>query len=405
MTRAQPQLPDVILPQTESYFRFLSKQNQQNNNNTNKQQHNILACPSRSRAFYAGRGVIYEINPITGAGKVAMCFKEDPAVQFSTLSAGHGVVVAGNFTGEYLVRKLDAEYEGEKLRPTEGVISTHSSNITNHVAVHMPRSASGPHASFASNDNHFRTLDITRNTFVGETVFPYPLNCSALSPDRRLRVMVGDSCSVLITAAENERSARGRPEILQELKGHRDHGFACDWSDDGYTVATGFQDKAVKIWDARKWTNSSGVATPMCTMRAEMASVRSLKFSPLGSGKRVLVAAEEADFVNIIDAQTFRAKQTIDIFGEIGGVSFANEGHDLYVLCCDNRRGGLLQLERCGQALEPYDGERREYGLRDTWGRGNSCDWPSHGRFAKREMLSQSRRRLRAAALRNLDSF
>ena len=73
-------------------------------------------------------------------------------------------------------------------------------------------------------------------------------------------------------------------------------------------AATGFQDKSIKIWDARRWTNSRGVATPVCTLRSEMAGVRALKFSPVGSGKRVLVAAEEADFVNIIDAQTFQAK-------------------------------------------------------------------------------------------------
>src|SRR3569833_2556597 len=94
---------------------------------------NILACPSRSRAFYAGRGVIYEINPITGAGKVAMCFKEDPAVQFSTLSAGHGVVVAGNFTGEYLVLKLDAEGGGGGRRPAGGGGAARAGGGANHV--------------------------------------------------------------------------------------------------------------------------------------------------------------------------------------------------------------------------------------------------------------------------------
>ena len=47
---------------------------------------------------------------------------------------------------------------------------------------------------------------------------------------------------------------------------------------------------------------------------AEMAGVRKLKFSPLGSGKRVLVAAEPADFVSIIDAATFSSKQTLSFF-------------------------------------------------------------------------------------------
>ncbi len=34
----------------------------------------------------------------------------------------------------------------------------------------------------------------------------------------------------------------------------------------------------------------------------------------------------EADFVNVIDAQTFDSKQTFDVFGEIGGASFTDDG-------------------------------------------------------------------------------
>jgi len=153
---------------------------------------------------------------------------------------------------------------------------------------------------------------------------------------------VGDDPNVLIVNADTG-------EILQELTGHGDYGFACDWSDDGWTVATGFQDKAIKIWDARKWCNSSGVSTALCTIRAEMAGVRGLRFSPRGSGKPILVAAEEADYINLIDAQTFSSKQTIDVFSEVGGIDFTNDGQDLNVLCCDPHRGGVLQLERCGR--------------------------------------------------------
>jgi hypothetical protein len=84
-----------------------------------------------------------------------------------------------------------------------------------------------------------------------------------------------------------------------------------------------------------------------------MAGVRSLKFSPAGSGQPVLVAAEDADFINIIDAQTYDSKQTIDIFGNIGGIAFTNEGRDLNVFCCDPARGSLMQFERCGREVEP----------------------------------------------------
>jgi hypothetical protein len=102
-----------------------------------------------------------------------------------------------------------------------------------------------------------------------------------------------------------------------------------------------------------------------------MAAVRTLKYSPAGSGKPVLVAAEGADFVNIIDAQTYGSKQTIDIFGDIGGVDFTNGGRNLNVFCCDPNRGSLMQLERCGQAVEPLlekpQDIYQEVDLRSTW--------------------------------------
>jgi WD40 repeat protein len=267
---------------------------------------------------------------------------------------------AGTFNGEYYLKSLDSE---DKKDFAEGVITTNMGGITNHVQIYQPRRSSGPVAAIASNDEGFRLLDLSTQKFLMQSKYRFALNCTRMSPDGRLRVMVGDDFKVLITDADTG-------EIQQELSGHRDYGFACDWSDDGRTVATGFQDKGVKVWDARRWCDSRGVSTPLCTIRADMAGVRNLRFSPVGSGERVLVAAEEADIVNIIDAQTFNRKQTVDFFGEIGGVAFTNGGHELNVLASDRHRGGLLQLERCGRAAEPY--------FFSYWKRyvdGDTADW------------------------------
>jgi WD40 repeat protein len=303
---------------------------------------NFLASTSRSQSFYPGLRGVWQLNPTTGKSEVAMDLSDMAGgIQISTLAADCGILIAGTFNGEYCMRSL----ESTNKKYTDGQITTNTSGITNHLQIHMARRSSGPLAAFASNDQGFRILDITTEKFINETMYNFPLNCSALSPDRRLRVMVGDHFDALITNADSG-------EILERLSGHRDFGFACDWADDGWTVATGFQDKGVKIWDARRWCNASGVSTPLCTIRSKMAGVRSLKFSSLGSGKRVLVAAEEADYVNIIDAQTFRSKQAFDLFGELGGVAFANDGQDLQILCCDRTRGGIVQLERCHLAAE-----------------------------------------------------
>lgn len=274
----------------------------------------------------------------------------------STLDANCGVLVAGTFNGHYCLRALDDDDSDNDARDfAQGQITTDFSGITNHVLIHQPLRSSSPVAAIASNDLGFRILDIETQTMVSRNFYPFALNCSALSPDRRLRVLVGDHPGVLITNADTGA-------ILQELTGHRDFGFAADWSPDGRTVATAFQDRAIKIWDARRWSDACGRPTPLCSLRSEMAAVRCLRFSPLASGPPVLAAAEEADFINLIDARTFASKQTVDLFSEIGGLAFADDGRDLNVLCCDGWRGGLLQLRRClgpepslaDCALEPF---------------------------------------------------
>ncbi|KAF4454367.1 hypothetical protein F53441_3124 [Fusarium austroafricanum] len=341
-----PHMADVKIPSSKSFMRFKRFLVRQDVYLAHFQLRSVLACPSISQVYYPGRRGINRINPVTGKTELVLnnSHIHGLGALISTLDANHGAMFAGTFNGEYYLKSLESE---DKKDFAEGVITPQIGGITNHVQIYKPRRSAGPVAAIASNDDGFRILDLSTQKFVVQSRYRFPLNCSRISPDGRLRVMVGDDFKVLITDADTG-------EIQQELSGHRDYGFACDWSDDGWTVATGFQDMGVKIWDARRWRDSRGVSTPLCTIRSEMAGVRNLRFSPVGSGERVLVAAEEADYVNIINAQTFAKKQTVDFFGEIGGVAFTNDGKDLNVLASDRHRGGLLQLERCGRGPEPF---------------------------------------------------
>ncbi|KAL7936888.1 hypothetical protein V8C35DRAFT_210278 [Trichoderma chlorosporum] len=341
---------EVSLPATDSFFRFRRMDVRRDISLAHFQLRSVLACPSRTHAYYPSVQGINMLNTATKKASLAMNlrgFAGVAAPAISTLDAACGVLMGGTFNGDYFLQSLTAE---DKRSFSEGQISNDVSGITNHIKIYKPRRSDSPMAAIASNDQGFRLLDIQTEKYTAKFTYPFALNCSAMSPDGRLRAVVGDDLNVLITNAETG-------EILQQLGGHRDYGFACDWSDNGYHVATGFQDKTVKIWDARYWRNANGVSTPVCTIATEMAGVRNLRFSPSGSGRPLLAAAEEADFINLIDAQTFRSKQVIDVFGEIGGVAFTNDGQDLNVLCCDAHRGGLLQFERCSFGVdEPLTG-------------------------------------------------
>ncbi|PNP43764.1 hypothetical protein TGAMA5MH_04045 [Trichoderma gamsii] len=342
------------IPSTENFFRFYRMDVRRDISLAHFQLRSVLACPTRTQAFYPSVHGINVMNTATKKTTLAMdlrAFSGMTGPAISTLDAGCGLLMSGTFGGDYFLQSLSNE---DRRNYSEGQISTNISGITNHIKIYKPRRSDSPAAAIASNDNRFRLMDLRTEKFTSTFTYPFALNCSAMSPDGRLRVVVGDDLNVLITNAETG-------EILQKLDGHRDYGFACDWSDNGWTVATGFQDKTIKIWDARRWQNSSGITSPIYTINTEMAGVRNLRFSPTGSGKPILAAAEEADYIHLIDAGTFRSKQTIDIFGEIGGVAFTNEGQNFNVLCCDAHRGGLLQFERCSYGVdEPVSaGQRR----------------------------------------------
>ncbi|KFA73211.1 hypothetical protein S40288_05408 [Stachybotrys chartarum IBT 40288] len=380
--------PMATLPKGESYFRFKRMNIRQDTYLAHFQLRGIMASPTSTHTFYASPRGITRMNMSSRKTDVAMDLRHFPGYPAVTaLDAGHGVVFGGTFNGEYCYKSM---YSHDKAF-SEGQITNAVSGITNHVKLELSRSSSTPIAAIASNDDGFRVMDTQTGNLINTYTYPFALNCSAMSPDRRLRVMVGDHVNGLITNADTG-------EILQELTGHLDYGFACDWSDNGWTVATAFQDKGMKIWDARRWCNSRGVSTPVASIVSELAGVRSLRFSPTGSGKPVLVAVEEADYVNIIDAQTFSRKQTIDFFGELGGAAFTNDGQDLNILSCDGHRGGVAQFERCGWATETHPRSRRSERAESSGMLNEPRAWRPHG-------ASLPRANRRFTMLEDMDPF
>ncbi|KAK3081105.1 hypothetical protein LTS18_010169, partial [Coniosporium uncinatum] len=128
------------------------------------------------------------------------------------------------------------------------------------------------------------------------------------------------------------------------LTQHTDDAFACAWADDGVHLATGAQDKKVLVWDARNWS------TPVAVMESVVGHPRSLKFSPQGGGKRVLLVAEAADFVSVVDARDYEKRQVLDFFGAVAGVDWVGEGvgGEFVVGNADEKFGGLMHFERAG---------------------------------------------------------
>jgi len=330
-------IPQV--PNTDNFLQF-------KRNNTNPraffphfQLRNVLAVTSRNDIFYAAGQQVYRTNA-EGASPDPMIEMRRPlAIEgaITTLASDDCVLIAGAFDGEYAITNLTSTYASPTTFGRANFTMDAVSKIVNHVHLFDSRTTYQPQAVLCSNDFRLRTLDCATDTFTNTFLYPAAVNCSATSPNGRMRVVVGDFHQTLITNAET-----GQP--FETLKSHTEDVFACAWADDGIHVATAAQDSTIVVWDARYW------AHPLTVLASEISVPRSLHFSPVGSGPRVLVAADADDYVSVYNAATFQSKQVFDFFGPIGGISFTPDGQSLFVANCERRFGGIVELERTGWA-------------------------------------------------------
>ncbi|CDH53888.1 uncharacterized wd repeat-containing [Lichtheimia corymbifera JMRC:FSU:9682] len=253
----------------------------------------------------------------------------------SSMACAEDILFMGGSKGEYAYRRLD-----DKDEPVHyGTTTNHSNGIANHINVTQARNGE-TQAIVSSNDQKARFINLASGKVDTTLSFPFAVNCSALSPDKRLLCVVGDDTATIICDASSGKGVH----ILSE---HHDFSFACCWSPDGRLFATGNQDKTTRIYDIRQPTEAIHV------LGANVGAIRSLQFTHDG---QYLIAAEPIDFVHIYDASSFQTSQVIDFFGEIAGVSLSPEDQALFIAAaeeririaphCDERIGGLFEFRR-----------------------------------------------------------
>lgn len=349
------------IPNTENYFSFKKLDTTHQAYIPHFQLRNLMASTSPNDIYFADRDKVMRTDSSGTRASVSMDLSkqmtESGRFQITTLAASDNILMAGGLEGEYALTNLQNTYDSPTvIGRIHNRLRESKSHITNQIHFFNSRNNYTPQAVLSSNDNRLRVLDVNTNTFTHCFPFPQAVNCSATSPDGRMRVVVGDFRETLITNSET-----GRP--FEALKAHTDDAFACDWADDGIHVATAAQDMTIVVWDARNWSR------PLQVMPSELSIPRILRFSPVGSGPRVLISAEADDFLNVINAQTFESRQMFDFFGRIGGVSMTPDGSSLFVANSEPHFGGIFEFERCGW------GEKRYRNHNDSFGPDVCVDW------------------------------
>ena len=333
-------IPPVRLPVGEmSHFRFRSMNFQHKPLVPHFQLRHTLSASCKNAVFYSRGRHVYCYNPESDVSKRVL---EVKSTDFDVLSRVQGVgclkvkndlLIAGDEHGRATLKYVSSSYDG----PTENVLvcdgPTHH-RMLNHVSIYDQRRSGLPQATFCPNDSTIRTLDCQTSQIISKHTLGWPANCSAISPDGRLRLVVGDGCEPLVMDAE-------KGNVIYRLPNHDDYGFACDIADNGIHMATGNQDGKAQIWDCRNFSQ------PLQVIEANTICIRSVQFSPVGSGRRVLIMADDVDSISVVDATTFQSQQQFDFLGDISGINLVPEGDKLFVGISDNTFGGIAEFDRC----------------------------------------------------------
>ncbi|KAB1199839.1 putative WD repeat-containing protein C2A9.03 [Morella rubra] len=246
-------------------------------------------------------------------------------VQISTMTVKENLLVAGGFQGELICKFLNQPGVAFCTK-----VTTDENAITN--AVDVFRNQNGSlRVMTANNDAQVRVFDAENFALLNLFSFNWSVNNTSVSPDGKLLAVLGDSSECLMADAQSGK-------VIGNLKGHLDYSFSSAWHPDGRILATGNQDTTCRLWDIRNPSKSLAV------LKGRMGAVRALKFSSSG---RFMAMAEPADFVHIFDAETgYVHGQEIDLFGEIGGISFSPDSEALFVGVSDRTYGSLLEFNR-----------------------------------------------------------
>ncbi|XP_024976624.1 uncharacterized WD repeat-containing protein C2A9.03-like isoform X2 [Cynara cardunculus var. scolymus] len=254
-------------------------------------------------------------------------------VQVSTMAVKDGLIVAGGFHGELICKYLNKPGVSFATK-----IATDENAITNSVDISYSSSGS-MRIMTANNDALIRVFDANSFSCIDSFSFPWSVNDTSVSPDGKMLAVLGDSTECMLADAQSGKE-------ITKMTGHLDYSFASAWHPNGQIVATGNQDTTCRLWDIRK------VSESLVVLKGRMGAIRGIRFSADG---RHMAMAEPADFVHIYDTESdYGSGQEIDVFGEIGGISFSPDAEALFVGISDRTYGSVLEFNRrhCNRYLE-----------------------------------------------------
>ncbi|KAI9034309.1 hypothetical protein DFJ74DRAFT_715569 [Hyaloraphidium curvatum] len=274
----------------------------------------LLHCPRTGELVHVhGRQVLRHRVPSRSSAPLF----HDLAFHPCSATAAHGYVAAGGERSELTVRRDDDSWFAS---------TSLGGSINNALAV--VEHHAGTRLYVSNNDMTVKVLALPTLDAVATLPLPTAVNYTAVSPDGRTLVAVGDTPEVFVF----DVSASGEYTHVETLTASKDSGFCCAWNRSSRNFAVASQDGAVSVWDVRM--PSRKLARLQSRQGGTRGAARCLKYSPAG-GVDLLAFSEHQSYVHLVDARTYASSQAIRTAPpgadpDVAGIAFSPDCRSLY---------------------------------------------------------------------------
>ena len=340
------------LKNDKSYFCFQNTVRPKACTITHFQLRNLLWCTSQNSVLYTHKSKVYLWQPNSRVNRVitntTVIGAPEGTLDVTSMSANEDYLALGDYRGGLYVQRCSQcvleQDLGGNTNFTFKTFKEGAHDIINYVElVKRPGRTS---LFVAANNAVVQEVAINDSwdgdslslSTVDEQKFDFEVNCLSVNNTRDLICVTGDSKSSEVYDLKTKKK-------VFTLSGHSDYGFACAWSPNGYEIATGNQDKTMRVYDIRfvrpeKEHHDGCIAI----LGAHLGAVRSIRYSNDG---KYLGYAEPADFVHVFKtAAGYTECQTIGLFSEIAGFSFSPDSKRLFIGLADSLFGGIVEYSR-----------------------------------------------------------
>ncbi|KAJ1343341.1 hypothetical protein BSLG_002367 [Batrachochytrium salamandrivorans] len=286
-----------------------------------RQLRDLVSCPtSRKEVMFVNQNSVNKLNTETQEVSEVL---GDLTFSPTSMATGYGYLAAGGQRSQLVVRDLNSSWHAQ---------TTVGGSINNAMCIFSHGGST--RLMICNNDKTIKIFSLPDLRRVASISLPTAVNYASVSPDGRKLLAVGDTSEVFLFNI----TPNGDYERTSTMSATNDAGFSCSWNQSSERFAVASQDGYVSVWDVRSSKKLAKITSKQARQDSNpqvKGACRCVKFSTTGSID-LLLFSEHISYVNVVDARTFDARQSICVAPpgldqHISGISFSPDSSSVFV--------------------------------------------------------------------------